>query len=73
MCWPSHKKILVLIALFFCAAAVVDRTYYIYLGLDISATHDDILAAYEEKKLKIEGLEDEEEKSKKLRLLEEGI
>lgn len=56
------KGVMLWLALLCVATAVVDRTYYIYLGLDISASQQQIKDAFEEKKLKIEGLEDEQAK-----------
>lgn len=67
------KFIIISFAFIIISQSIVDRTYFIYLGLPITATSSDIQKAYEEKKIKIEGLDNEEAKVQKMKLLEEGI
>lgn len=49
-------ELMVLLCLAASAMAIVDRTYFNYLGLKISASPEDVQRAYSEKKAKIEGL-----------------
>jgi hypothetical protein len=52
-------KMCLLLGVLVCyGVCIVDRTYFIYLGLSISATSEDVQKAYEEKKQKIANLED---------------
>ncbi len=46
----SFIRVLIAIAIIHQVCSIVDRTYYIYLGLDISASPDDIAQAYASKK-----------------------
>lgn len=66
------KLTFVLFCLVYLCSSIVDRTYYIYLGLDIQATQSQIQSAYQEKKAKIESLQDPAARETKTKLLEEG-
>lgn len=46
----SPNRILLFTILLVGCFSIVDRTYYIYLGLDISASPEDIKSAYDAKK-----------------------
>lgn len=65
-------RVIALLTLLSLASAIVDRTYYTYLGLDITASADEIAQAYTSKKEKIMGIEEEESRNGKLKILEEG-
>lgn len=47
------KLITIVLVVLYQSQCVVDRTYFIYLGLPITATSSDIERAYQEKKTKI--------------------
>lgn len=61
-----------LLTLMAVCSCVVDRTYYTYLGLDITASPDEISAAYLTKKDKLAAIDEEETRNNKSKLLEEG-
>lgn len=66
------SRIFIVFLLVVLSFAIVDRTYYTYLGLEITATPEEIASAYAAKKEKIMGIEEEESKNSKLKILEEG-
>ena len=47
------KVLLLILTASLSVDCVIDRTYFIYLGLPISATSSDIQKAYDQKKIKI--------------------
>ena len=52
MGYPT-KVLLLIFGVILSVECIVDRTYFIYLGLPITATSSDIQKAYDEKKIKI--------------------